>query len=157
MTPSFRLFIGLIIAGVAMVVGFLPDQTDTQPQTRRNLTLGGSHQLLTADDVDAFVTRTFGSGLFPDAELLGDEDETSTVSVDQVAAAIADPNLVAFVKYGDRWTVFLNLGDGSPINLQVSDTITEDWHVDAITATSLTISRGDETRLFEAFPSGRAD
>lgn len=158
MTSGFRLLLALFLAAGALAVGLTGSERRQTASVDREARIAQPVDPWMADEVDALVGRIVASGLYPDAEPLGDmalavDTDTEALGIDAVEAAFADPALAAFLNRGDGWTICIAREDGSCRMLQIGDVLADDWQVAAISATSVTFEREGRTRTLDAYPS----
>ena len=155
MTSGFRLLLALAVAAGALLLGLAQSHNDVASRMDRDRRALPEIDASTAADIDALAHRIVAAGLYPDAELAGNDaaEGSDGVDIGDVEAAFVNPALRAFIRENDRWTLLIMREGSESRALQQGDILTDDWQVTSISATSVTFERGDETRTLDAYPS----
>lgn len=159
MTSGFRLFLALVLAACALGLGLTGAERRQAASVDRDARIAQPITPWTGDDVDALIDRIVASGLYPDAETLGEtgpavETDLEGLGIDGVEAAFVDPALITgFINMGEGWTIRIEREDGTYRTLRIGDVLSDNWQVAAISATSVTFEREGQTRTLDAYPS----
>ncbi len=155
MTPALRLFLAATLSVAALAAGWFGG---AQPDSLAGREAGGPvtiPQLADAASVNRDVVRIAAAGLFPDADVARGSQgiaNTSTPSLTDVEAALADPSLAALVREAGEWTIMLFGSNGGVMLLREGDELQQGWTVASISGASVRLEREAETREISAFP-----
>ncbi|GGE45927.1 hypothetical protein GCM10011367_20870 [Marinicauda pacifica] len=154
MTSGARLLAALAVLILAGLAGLASGFQGANPTPVAGL---GSWQRVeppSATNIDRFARQITSSGLFPLAGLREPDAQTDgqISTAEDLARAIASPDLSAMVLRDEAWTLFLYASSGTEAERKrVGDVLADGWQISEIGPTHVTLQRDGTTRRLDAF------
>ncbi|MHA6288828.1 SctD/MshK family protein [Maricaulis sp. CAU 1757] len=161
MTSSARLFLSVLLATTAFLMGAFSALGRPDAPLETNARDWSAITIPDADDIDEFVARISAAGLFPEATLRTPDstgEGAAGPSVDTLEVALYTPNLSAFVRRSGDWRLYLyGEQDGAAV-FREGDRLADGWVISTIAPTHIILTREGEVRRLDAFrPEGNSN
>lgn len=158
MTAGARLVAALAICALGLVFGWASGGTGGLSALASGPRAWTPTAIAAPSDIDSYVQRIAVSGLFPDAELRrAGESGAPPETAAELARALTEPTLSAFVRRGDVWRIHIH-GDNTQSRIYAEDDqLSDGWTIGRIEPTLVILRRDGESRRLEAFNSREPD
>ncbi|MEO1039962.1 MAG: hypothetical protein AAFX09_10480 [Pseudomonadota bacterium] len=158
MTATFRLILAVVLAGLALVAGFAAGQPPRSEMAVRADRTAQTPSAPSEAEVNGLIERIASAGLFPEAQLEAETDETTETSEPSstaaaLEAALTDPDLAAMVRSGGHWSLIIPVSATEFARIKTGDTLDNGWRVLDISPSSVTLEGPQGDRRIEAFTS----